>query len=91
MRDKIESWAEENDIKIMFADGFDEAIVGVTESESDNDDDGNYTVVYSEEKCIRILMADMDYLEAREYFDTNVSGSYVGKLTPIYIMTFDNH
>jgi hypothetical protein len=44
-------------------------------------------LVYSTEKCISILVKDhwMDYEDALDYFYYNVSGSYVGEQTPIFI------
>lgn len=58
------------------ADGFDEAIIGV--------DEITMRLIYSVRKCIEILMRDMEEEEAVEYFNYNVSGSYVGEKTPIW-------
>jgi hypothetical protein len=60
----------------LTADGFDEAIIGVDES--------TMRVIYSVKKCIEILMRDMSEEDAMEYFDYNVSGSYMGEKTPIW-------
>jgi len=62
----------------MFADGFDEAILGV-ESKSQR-------VIYSVRKCYEILMErdGMDFDEAQEFFAFNVLGSYMGEKTPIW-------
>ena len=68
---------------ILFADGFDKAIVGVTW-------DGERTrVVYKTEGILKILMErdEMTYDEASEYFDFNVAGSYMGVYTPLYLET----
>ena len=59
----------------LFADGFDDAIIGMSSD----------VVVYDRDKCIAILAADMSYDEAEEYFDYNVSGAYVGEYTPLFI------
>jgi hypothetical protein len=65
------------DEEILKADGFDEAVIGIEES--------SMRLIYSVEKCIEILMKQgMDMTEAVEYFDFNVSGSYVGEKTPIW-------
>lgn len=65
----------------LFADGFDEAILGFTE-------DGK--IVYSEGRCIELLVLQgMDHDEALEYYHFNVVGAYVGDKTPIFI-TFMN-
>ncbi len=63
--------------EILIADGFDNAVIGIDES--------TMRLIYSVEKCINILMEQgMDMTEAVEYFDFNVSGSYVGEKTPIW-------
>jgi hypothetical protein len=65
------------DEEILKADGFDDAVIGIEES--------SMRLIYSVEKCINILMKQgMDMTEAVEYFDFNVSGSYVGEKTPIW-------
>lgn len=74
MIDKIiEHFSEEQFLK---ADGFDDAIIGV--------DDTTMRLIYSVSKCVEILMKDMSEEAAVEYFTYNVSGSYVGKKTPIW-------
>ncbi len=64
----------------LFADGFDDAIVGVEFYDKPR-------VVYDQNKMIDILMAEhkMNDMEAQEFFDFNIAGSYVGQQTPIYI------
>jgi hypothetical protein len=65
------------DEEILKADGFDDAVIGIEES--------SMRLIYSVEKCINILMKQgMDMTEAVEYFDFNVSGSYIGEKTPIW-------
>jgi hypothetical protein len=66
------------DEEFLKADGFDAAIIGVDESKM--------RLIYSVTKCIEILMVDseMEEDEAREYFDFNVSGAYMGEKTPIW-------
>jgi hypothetical protein len=65
------------DEEILKADGFDEAVIGI--------DENSMRLIYSVEKCIDILMKQgMDMTEAVEYFEFNVSGSYVGDKTPIW-------
>jgi hypothetical protein len=69
------SWIAERSEMALFADGFDDAIIGMSGG----------VVVYDRDKCIAILAADMTYDEAEEYFDYNVSGAYVGEYTPLFI------
>jgi hypothetical protein len=75
MLDKIIEQFE--DEEILKADGFDDAVIGIEES--------SMRLIYSVEKCIEILMKQgMNITEAVEYFEYNVSGSYVGEKTPIW-------
>ena len=64
----------------LFADGYDDEIIGV-------ELDYEPRVVYDQNKIIDILMAEhkMTDEEAQEFFDFNITGSYVGKQTPIYV------
>ena len=81
IRDEIlDTFGEEAD-DIMFAEGFDRAIVGVGRTF-----DGLLCAVYDVDKIIQELMKDgMDHDEAHEYFDYNIAGSYVGEQTPIFM------
>jgi hypothetical protein len=89
-RDYIEDMAEALDEPILIADGFDEAIIGYSDSWSGND--GRcLKAVYDRKKCIEILMRDMSEMEAEEYFEFNVAGAYVGPHTPLYVETFDDN
>jgi hypothetical protein len=74
MIDKIiEKYQDETFLK---ADGFDEAIIGVDETQM--------RLIYSVSKCIEILMRDMPEEDVMDYFNFNVSGAYVGEKTPIW-------
>ena len=66
-----------DDEELLFADGFDDAILGVCSS--------SYRVIYSVEEMIRILMDEgMEYIDAIEHLSFNVVNAYVGEKTPIY-------
>jgi len=69
------------DIPLLFADGFDKAIVGVSRTFN------KLSIAYDTNKCIKILMSrdNMTQLEAVEYFEFNVVGSYMGQYTPSFI------
>jgi len=43
--------------------------------------------VYNAESIIHVLMRqdEMNYQDAREHFEFNIQGSYVGDKTPIYV------
>ena len=66
---------------LLFADGYDGAIVGVC----GGFDSGR--VAYSIPKMIEIAAKDLsvDYDEAVEWLEYNTFGSYVGENTPIYV------
>jgi hypothetical protein len=76
----LEFYPDETFLK---ADGFDDAIIGITYDK----ENGGYRLVYSKSKCIKVLMErdKMSYEIALEYFDYNVEGAYVGKETPIWV------
>lgn len=69
-----------HDEETLKADGFDEAIIGIT---------NNQILVYSIEKMIDILMKqeELSEVDAIEHLSYNVFGSYVGDYTPIYVYT----
>lgn len=71
------------DNKTLFADGFDDALIGVTFDLKA----GIHRVVYDKDRMIERLMIrdDMSLDEAIEYLDFNTWNVYVGKGTPIYV------
>ena len=72
-----------NNDQTLFADGFDDAIIGVHFDRMV----GKYRVVYDSWKMIEALRErdDMTTVEAVEYLEFNVWTAYVGEGTPIYI------
>jgi len=70
---------------VLFADGFDDAIIGF------NEDD--WVVVYSRQKCVDILASEFSEEVgvsnpeevAREYLEYNTFSAYVGERTPLFI------
>lgn len=66
------------DEEFIIANGYDEAIIGVT---ADN------VLVYDKDLVIQILAREMPVEDAMEYFDYNVAGAYVGERTPLFITT----
>jgi hypothetical protein len=74
LQEILENYPDE---EILIADGFDDAIIGIELL--------SMRLIYSVSKCIDILIEEgMNHEEAIEYFDFNVSGAYVGELTPIW-------
>lgn len=67
------------DWECLLADGFDDAIIGISSGSSPK-------AVYSVNKVIEILMKEgMSHEEAIEHFDFNIAGSYAGEKTPIFV------
>lgn len=67
-----------DDGAVLFADGHDDAIIGI--------DAKDLRVVYDVEKIIERLESDgMTREEAEEFFEFNILGAYVGEKTPIYV------
>ena len=81
IRDQIlEDYGEDAET-MLFADGFDDAIVGVG-----NVFGGKLCAIYDTDLIVRQCMKDgMEYDEALEFFDFNIAGAYVGEQTPIFI------
>ena len=69
----------------LFMDGFDDCIAGVVQRY------GQPTIVcYDKEKVLEQLTDDgMTDEEAREYFEYNQIGAWVGEQTPCFISPFD--
>ena len=80
------------------------AIVGVTDFDghwSTSEDNDRVAVVYDEAKMIEIIAEDMEpmgdpdnqyndvYFIAREHFEFNIKGSWVGEHTPIFVETMN--
>ena len=64
--------------EMLFADGYDDALIGYTDSG---------VAVYCIEDIIMIMVNEEEMTEedALDHFYYNVAGSYVGEYTPIYI------
>ena len=70
--------------KLLYADGLEEAIIGVG-SRCGQDD----VVCYDAEKVIQIFVSQgMSYEEAQEYAECNVFGAWVGDKTPMWITLY---
>ena len=69
----------------LVADGFDNALIGISEGM-------NPVAVYDVDKCIQVLMEDegMTDEEALDYFYYNTVGAYVGEKTPLFIRTVED-
>ena len=78
-----------SDEDILFADGFDEAIIGVVFVHNEKTNEKQTRVVYDTEVCLEVLMErdSMSYDEASEFFDFNVANAHMGVYTPFYLET----
>jgi hypothetical protein len=89
LTDYVEEHYPDYTDKILLADGFEDAFIGVVESFGNEP-----KACYNYDACITILMEgdvmngepQMTYDEAVEYMDYNVTGAYVGEHTPAFIM-----
>lgn len=82
-RSEVEEALQDENPNALFADGFDDAIIGVAYQ---------FTrpplVAYDYVKCIKELMSqDMSEDEAEDFMSFNVLGACVGEGTPIFIWT----
>ena len=75
----------EEEPKLLKADGFDDAIIGVA-TQFDRQ-----FIVYYYDKVIMILRRDteMSEEEAVEYYEFNIVGSYVGESTPAFLKKYE--
>jgi hypothetical protein len=78
-RDEIAEFNEE--LLMLDPSYFDKAIVGVVTNVK------NQAVCYDVNKIIKMLMKEdkMTEEEAREYFEFNILGAWVGEYTPMYL------
>jgi|TARA_R110000824_G_scaffold66566_1_gene172670 hypothetical protein len=67
---------------ILFANGFEEAFVGIVRSCGEEP-----KACYDYDKCIEVLISrdKMSYEEAIDFFEFNVIGAYVGEHTPAFL------
>ena len=76
--ERLRETISEHNPEAMFADGFDESIMGYS---------SNGKVIYSADQIIGTLMNrdGMTQEEATEYFNFNIECAFVGEYTPIYM------
>tara|TARA_R100001530_G_scaffold26568_3_gene21328 strand:- start:3516 stop:3827 length:312 start_codon:yes stop_codon:yes gene_type:complete len=76
------TWIKRLEDEVLFADGFDEAILGIARRAAQPD-----VVAYNYEKCVQVLIDrdDMTEEDAREFMEFNVVGAFVGEGTPVFI------
>jgi len=72
------------DEEFLKMDNYDDCVIGMIENI-----DHDFILVYDTEKVIRknMRLLKTDYEGAYEYFEFNQLGSYVGKKTPMFLVT----
>jgi hypothetical protein len=70
----------------MCLDGFDAAILGVTEGYTNPG--GHEVVVYSIPRILAKLEKQMSVPDAWDYFNHNILGSYIGERTPLFVWEY---
>ena len=75
-----------DDDEILYCDGLDGAFVGLSMRFNDGP-----LATYDIETIIRILMErdGMDEMGAREFYEFNIVGAWVGDRTPVFITLID--
>ncbi|WP_318493543.1 hypothetical protein [Photobacterium leiognathi] len=83
-RNELDEFADTVEEKILVADGFDDAIIGLVY------DFGVYRVAYDKAKMIAVLTEGdepMSESEAIEFLEFNTFSAWVGEGSPIYVDT----
>lgn len=76
----------EEEMMVLEPSQFDEALVGVVERV-----DRPPVACYSVDKIVEILMEDgMSDEEAREYYEYNILGAYMGEGTPMFLASISD-
>lgn len=83
LREKIEEELVENEESALFADGFDEALLGISVFSPGRAP----LVAYDYDACVGILVRrdKMTEEEAEEFMEYNVVGAWVGEKTPLFL------
>lgn len=80
-----EALADENPDALLL-DGFEDAFIGVSRRCGQPS-----LATYDYDKCIEVLMRDMPYEDAVEFFEFNTAGAWVGPHTPIILYRLGDH
>lgn len=81
-RKKIVARLLELEADVVFADGFDDAIIGIAAQHTRNP-----VVVYDREECLKIIMRrdHINRAAAESRFCTDTECEYVGSQTPMFL------
>jgi hypothetical protein len=79
--ENIKNRVGEYDEEILFADGFEDALIGIAYQFGSPG-----VACYDWDKCLEKLQTDgMTPEEAEEFFEFNVIGAYIGEYTPVFV------
>jgi hypothetical protein len=85
----LREWVEDCDEELPFAEGFDEAILGIAEGwfpTPDGEISRTHVVAYDWQGCVEILVTrGMTRGQAEEWMGYNASGAYLGEGTPVFV------
>ena len=83
----IRDWITQHNDRALLCDGLEDAIIGI--AERGNEDP---VVVYDRDRCIELFQYQgMTEEEAKNHFDYNVIGSWMGPGTPIFLTRYDTN
>ncbi len=83
-RAMLDAYAQEHDVELLFFDPpeyFDHAILGLVYGYGQEP-----AVLYDEVKVLEAMAKDMGENDAREHFDFNTVGAFVGPATPRFVL-----
>lgn len=82
----VREWVASHNEDALFADGFDDAVIGVAERCGQP-----VLVVYDARRCIDILIEQdgLSYEDAAEMFAFNTLGAWVGDNTPLFLWRYE--
>jgi hypothetical protein len=87
IRTIMEEALKEENPEALFADGFDDAIIGICRKAGESP-----VVAYSYDRCVEVLtnssemfLEPLSYESALEWMEFNVVSAYMGKHTPVFI------
>ena len=83
-RAELDAFADDLDLDLIVADGFDDCILGVAERFNET------FVLYDYKKVIEKLMSDgMSVDEAEEYYEFNIAGAFIER-GPAFVIPTQN-
>jgi hypothetical protein len=90
-RAEVDAWADTAEVELLFADGFDDALIGIGQRFERQREGATivYFLVYDAGKVLETLRTrdGMSDEEAVEFYEFNITGAFVGDATPCFVMT----